>query len=62
MAGRVRSVILPGARWAAVDSDSVAPSPLRTASYIDDYNRLRPHEALDYATPDAVYYASFRVA
>ena len=31
-------------------------------SYIDDYNRLRPHEALDYATPDAVYYASFRVA
>ena len=30
--------------------------------YIDDYNRLRPHEALNYATPDAVYYASFRVA
>ena len=34
--------------------------PIR--SYIDDYNRLRPHEALAYATPDAVYYASFRVA
>lgn len=31
-------------------------------SYIDDYNLLQPHEALDYATPDAVYYASFCVA
>lgn len=40
------------------------PRELRQSirSYIDDYNRLRPHEALDYATPDAVYYASFRVA
>lgn len=41
-----------------------SPRELRQSirSYIDDYNRLRPHEALDYATPDAVYYASFRVA
>ena len=31
-------------------------------SYISDYNSIRPHEALDYATPDAVYYASFCVA
>ena len=30
--------------------------------YINDYNSLRPHEALDYATPDAVYYASFCAA
>lgn len=41
-----------------------SPRELRQSirSYIDDYNRLRPHEALDNATPDAVYYASFRVA
>ena len=41
-----------------------SPRELRQSirSYIDDYNRLRPHEALDYATLDAVYYASFRVA
>ena len=40
------------------------PRELRQSirSYIDDYNRLRPHESLDYTTPDAVYYASFRVA
>ena len=37
MTGRDRSVILPGARWAAVDPDSVAPSPLRTAT-----DRARP--------------------
>ena len=28
-------------------------------SYINDYNTLRPHEALGYATPDEVYKASF---
>ena len=41
-----------------------SPRELRQSirSYIDDCNRLRPHEALDYATPDAIYYASFRVA
>ena len=37
LTGRDRSVILPGARWAAVDPDSVAPSPLRTAT-----GRARP--------------------
>ena len=41
-----------------------SPRELRQSirSYIDDYNRLRPHEALDYAAPDAIYYASFCVA
>ena len=37
MTRRDRSVILPGARWAAVDPDSVAPSPLKTAT-----DRARP--------------------
>lgn len=27
--------------------------------YIDEYNRIRPHEALDYKVPDAVYYGAF---
>ena len=38
-----------------------SPKELRAAirSYINDYNALRPHEALDYATPDEVYKASF---
>ena len=29
--------------------------------YINDYNTRRPHEALDYATPEEVYKASFAV-
>ena len=38
-----------------------SPKELRTAirGYINDYNTLRPHEALDYATPEEVYAASF---
>lgn len=38
-----------------------SPRELRQSirSYIDDYNRLRPHEALDYATPDAVRLRKF---
>ena len=27
--------------------------------YIHSYNTFRPHQALDYATPDEVYNASF---
>ena len=38
-----------------------SPKELRRSirAYIDDYNTLRPHEALDYATPEEVYKASF---
>lgn len=41
-----------------------SPRELRQSirSYIDAYNSLRPHEALNYATPDAVYHASFSAA
>lgn len=37
------------------------PKELRAAirDYINDYNALRPHEALNYATPDEVYTACF---
>ncbi|WP_283128638.1 integrase core domain-containing protein [Allofournierella massiliensis] len=30
--------------------------------YMEDYNSLRPHEALDYKTPDSVYHANFCAA
>ena len=38
-----------------------SPKELRAAirGYINDYNTLRPHEALDYATPEDVYKACF---
>ena len=37
------------------------PRELRNSirEYIHSYNTFRPHQALDYATPDEVYYASF---
>ena len=37
------------------------PRELRrlVAAYIDEYNRVRPHEALDYETPDELYYRCF---
>lgn len=45
-------------------NEFLSPRELRQAlqRYIDDYNSVRPHAALDYATPDAVYHASFRAA
>ena len=38
-----------------------SPKELRRAisNYIETYNSLRPHEALDYATPDQVFFNSF---
>lgn len=31
----------------------------RISEYVTEYNTLRPHAALDYVTPDAVYYSHF---
>ena len=28
-------------------------------AYVDAYNRERPHEALGYKVPDAIYYGTF---
>lgn len=38
------------------------PKELRAAirKYINDYNEKRPHSALDYDTPDSVYYDAFK--
>lgn len=45
-------------------NEFTSPWQLRQSirSYVEDYNSLRPHEALDYKTPDAVYHASFCAA
>ena len=39
-----------------------SPKVLRAGigEYINTYNTIRPHEALDYMTPDQTYYACFR--
>ena len=41
-----------------------SPRTLRAgiADYIHSYSSLRPHEALDYMTPDQVYHACFKDA
>ena len=46
---------------AILDSAGFSPKELRRAisNYIETYNSLRPHEALDYATPDQVFFNSF---
>ncbi len=38
-----------------------SPKQLRQAirTYVEDYNAIRPHEALDYTTPNQAFYASF---
>ena len=38
-----------------------SPRELRTAirDYIHKYNRIRPHQSLDYAVPDDVFYSGF---
>ena len=38
-----------------------SPRELRAQirDYIESYNALRPHESLDYETPDSIYFASF---
>ena len=42
-------------------NDYASPKELRGAihDYVDDYNSIRPHQSLDYLTPDRVYGASF---
>ena len=42
-------------------NEFLSPRQLRQAiaQYVSDYNTLRPHEALDYATPEDVYLACF---
>lgn len=45
-------------------NEFTSPRQLRQSicDYVEDYNSLRPHEALDYKTPDTVYHASFCAA
>lgn len=45
-------------------NEFASPRQLRQSirCYVKDYNSLRPHEALGYKTPDAVYDASFCAA
>ena len=42
-------------------NDYTSPRELRDGikTYIRDYNTIRPHQSLDYATPNEVYFSSF---
>ena len=42
-------------------NDYASPKELRGAirDYIEEYNSIRPHQSLDYLTPDQVYGSSF---
>ena len=55
-------------RWfRSLKTDQIYPNEYKTPRelrtlinrYIDEYNQIRPHEALDYRVPDAVYYGAF---
>ena len=45
-------------------NDYASPKELRGAirDYIEEYNSIRPHQSLDYLTPDQVYGSSFGVS
>jgi putative transposase len=45
-------------------NDYASPRELRTGitGYIEEYNRLRPHQSLDYKTPAKVYFDIFHAA
>lgn len=55
-------------RWfRSLKSEQIYPNEYRSPrelrklinEYVDAYNRERPHEALDYEVPDAIYYGTF---
>ena len=45
-------------------NDYASPKELRGAirDYVEEYNSIRPHQSLDYLTPDQVYGSSFGVS